>query len=98
VHDVLAVQVSECFADISKVPFDIFLTNRLHFNLLKKGSSIGVLQDHIGDFALNIDVDVDQLNNLGMGEPVMHQDLIFCDFVYLFFIVNTTFTATVVFV
>lgn len=97
-HDVLAVQISECFANIPKVLFHIFLTNCLHFYLLEEGSSIGVLQDHIGDFAFNIDMDVDELNDLGMGESVMHQYFIFCDFIYLFFIMNTTFTATVVFV
>ena len=97
-HDVLTMKICECLANISKVLFDIFLADCLHFYLLEERSSVGVLQDHIGDFAFNIDMYVDELDDLGMGQSVVHQYLIFCDFVYLFCIMNTTFTATVVFV
>lgn len=42
----------------------------------------------------DVDVDVDELDDLGVGESVVHDDLVFGDFIDLDDGGSTTFTAT----
>jgi hypothetical protein len=65
-HDILVVKVGHCFADISEITFDVAFTYRFHFDLLEKSSSIRVLEYHISDFSLGIDVNIDKLDDFGM--------------------------------
>jgi hypothetical protein len=72
VHDVLAVEVGERFTDVSKVALDVLLADSLHFDFLEERAAIGVFEYHIGDLALSVDVDVDELDDLGVGQSVVH--------------------------
>jgi hypothetical protein len=83
VHDVLAVQVGEGLADILEVAPDFPLGEVLGLEFLKEGAPVGVLEHHVGDFAVAVDVDVEQLDDLGVGESVVHDDLVLGDLIDL---------------
>ena len=66
-HDILVVKVSHCFADIPEITFNVAFTYGFHFDLLEESSSIRVLEYHISDFSLGVDVNIDELDDFGMG-------------------------------
>jgi hypothetical protein len=93
-HDVLAVEVGESLTDILKVPFDFLFGNRIHFDFVVEGAALGVFENHVGDLSLRVDVDIEELDDFGVGQAVVHHDFVFGYFVYLRDLTTTTLTAT----
>ena len=93
-HDVLAVEVGKPLTNILKITLDVLLADGLHLDLFKERASICVLEDHISNFPLCIDMDINKLDNLGVRESIMHQDFILGDLIDLNTFIFTTLTAT----
>jgi hypothetical protein len=60
------MQVSNGLTDVSEILLDLGLSQRTGFNFLKQGAIIGVLQDHVRNFALLINLVIEKLNDFGM--------------------------------
>lgn len=93
-HDVLAVEIGESLANISKITLDVLFGDGLHLDLFEERASVGVLKDHISNFPFCIDMDINKFDDLGMRESIMHQNLILCDLIDLSTFIFTTLTAT----
>lgn len=65
-HDVLAVEVGKSFADILKITLDVLLADGLHLDLFEERASVCVFKDHISNFPLCVDMDIDKLDDLGV--------------------------------
>ena len=82
-HDIPAMEVGDSLADVSKILFDIWSWNAWHFDFVEQRSPISVLQDHICDFSLCVDVDVNEFDDFGVGQSIVHHNFVFCDFIDL---------------
>lgn len=82
-HDILAVEVGDPLTNISKIFLNLTFRYSFHFDFVKEGSSLSIFEHHIGDFSFCVDVNIKEFDDFGMGESVVHHDLVFGDFVYL---------------
>jgi len=82
-HNILAMQVSNSLADVSEILADLDFGYCFHFDLVKECSSFGIFQHHIGDLPLSVHMDVDEFDDFGVGEAVVHHNFVFCDFIDL---------------
>ena len=82
-HDLFAMQIQDCFTNISKIVSDLGFGQGARFDSLKQCSSIGVLKHHVSNLSVFIDLIVEELNDVRMGEFVVKNNLIFGQFIYL---------------
>ena len=82
-HDLFAMQIQDCFTNISKIVSDLGFGQGVLFDSLKQCSSIGVLKHHVSNLSVFIDLIVEELNDVRMGEFVVKNNLIFGQFIYL---------------
>ena len=77
-HEVILMQVLDGLANASEVALDqLFIELSVaKLDLLVETASGGVLQDHIGDVLFFLVVVIDELDDVGVDELVMHIDLL----------------------
>jgi hypothetical protein len=83
VHDLLAMQVGNSLAHVSEILFNLLLGQGLGLDLLKQRAIVRILQHHVRNLSLLINLVVEELNDFGMGEFVVEDDLVFGQFIYL---------------
>jgi hypothetical protein len=82
-HDFLAMQVGDGLADVSEILFDLQFGQGTRLDFLKQRAIVSILQHHVRNLALLINLVVEELDDFGMGEFVMKDDLVFGKFVNL---------------
>jgi hypothetical protein len=90
------MQIGESFTYVSKIFFNVSFSESFHFDFVEESASICILKYHVGDFPIGINVDIDKLDDFGMGETIVHQNFIFSNFIDLDARIITTLTATIV--
>ena len=82
-HNVLAVEIGKTCTDILEIFLDLILWNLAHFYFVIEGSSFRILEDHVGDLFLSIDVDIKEFDDFRVSKSIVHHNFIFGYFVDL---------------
>ena len=82
-HDVFAVEIIDCYADVLEVLADLRFFHIAALYFIEKCSSVCILQDHVSYLFFTIDLVTQKLDDFGMGKSVVENDLVFGKFVYL---------------
>lgn len=82
-HDLLAMQVGDGLAHVSEILLDLHFGQGTRLDFLKQRAVVSILQHHVRNLALLINLVVEELDDFGVGEFVVEDDLVFGKFVYL---------------
>jgi hypothetical protein len=82
-HDLLAVQVGNSFAHVSEILFNMLFSQGAGLDFLKERAIIRILQHHVRNLSLLINLVVEELNDFGMWEFVVEDNLVFGQLIYL---------------
>jgi len=66
VHNILRMKISQPFTNIFKIFPNFTTSQHIHFYLLIKRTFTSILENHISNFPLSVDVHIKQFDNFGM--------------------------------
>jgi len=82
-HNVLRVKIRDCLAHIFEIRLDFFFCHQSHFIFLVESAVLCVFKYHICNLALDINVNIDELDNVGVIQFIMQKYFVFCNLINL---------------